>query len=174
MKEAFEVKLREFKEKAELGPGAEEELSEEESKIESEETVTEEPFTDEFGPTMSITTEPEELPITSDVITDFFEPTEMESTPTTEYIGQEVLNDEQETGEESEEKEGEDEVLPEEPMEGEMGKENEEEVPVSKESSKINVLSRIMSSERKRHWSKRGKAIKNRLKKWFQKRWGDN
>lgn len=155
MKEAFEVKLRELKGKAELGPGVEEELSEEES--------TE-------GPTMSITTEPEELPITSDVITDYFEPTEMEATPTTEYIVQEVLNDEQETGEESEEKESEDEVLPEEPMEGGIGKENEEEVPVSK----INVLSRIMSSERKRHWSKRGKAIKNKLKKWFQKRWGDD
>lgn len=166
MKEAFEVKLREFKEKAELGPGAEEELSEEESKIESEET--EEPFTDEFAPTMSITTEPEELPITSDVFTDYFEPTEMESTPTTEYI--EVLNDEQETGEEWEEKGSEDEVFPEEPMEGGIGKENEEEVPVPK----INVLSRIMSSERKRHWSKRGKAIKNKLKKWFQKRWGDD
>jgi len=37
----------------------------------------------------------------------------MEATPTTEYIVQEVLNDEQETGEESEEKESTDEVLPE-------------------------------------------------------------
>ena len=174
MKEAFQVKLRELKEKAELGPSTEEELSEEESEVAPEETFTDGPFTD--GPF----TDEFELPSTSDAITDQLKPTEMLSTPTTEeppteYIdgdwNQEVVNDEQQTGEESEEEDGEDEVIPEGPIEEEEAAASEE------ESSQINVFSRMMS-ERKRHMLKRGKAmkskLKNALKKWFNKRREDN
>jgi len=202
MKEAFQVKLRELKEKAEeLGPGTEEELSAEESEEASEATFTDElitdgPFTDEFAPTISITTEPEELPSTPDVTTDQLEPTEMLSTPTTEVLpteypdeewNQEVVNDEAQTGEESEEEEGEDEV----PVAGAVEEEDdddeeeeegdEEEAPVSEEeSSRINILSRLMSERRNqkmKHWMKRGKAMKSKLKSvmknWFNKRRGD-
>ena len=186
MKEAFQVKMRELKEKAEkLGPHIEEEESE-------EPTFTEGPFTD--GPfTDEITADPEELPSTPDVITDQLEPTDMLSTPTTgvlpteypdEEWNQEVVNDEQQTGEESEEEEGEDEVLSggvkEEDDEEEEG--DEEEGPVSEEeSSRVNILSRLMSERRKqrmKHWLKRGKAmksnLKNVMKNWFNKRRDEN
>ena len=177
MKEAFQVKLRELKEKAEtLGPATEE--SEEESEEASEATFTEGPFINEFAPT----TEPEDLPSTSDVITDDFELTEMTTVMPTEYPdeewNQEVVNDEAETGEESEEEEGDDEV----PMaakdqdEDEEG--DEEEGPVSEEeSSRTNILSRLMSERRKqrvKHWMKRGKAVKNMMKNWFNKRREDD
>ena len=165
------MKLRELKEKAEEF---------------TEGPFTDGPFTDEFTPTTSISTDPEELSSTPDVFTD--QPTEMLSTTEvlpTEYPGEEweegeVLNDEQQTGEESEEEEGEDEVSPEESLNGGVGEEegDEEEGPVSQEeSSRINILSRLMSERRKqrmKHWLKRGKAMKNTFKNWFNKKRGDD
>ena len=175
MKEAFQVKLRELKEKAEkFGPS----IEEEESEAASAATFTEGPFTD--GP---FTDESEELPSTPDVITDQLEPTEMLSTPTTEALptdypdedwNQEVVNDEQQTGD--------DEVLSggvnEEDDDGDEEGEDEEDGPVSEEeSSRVNILSRLMSERRKqrlKHWLKRGKAMKgqfkNVMKNWFNKR----
>ena len=169
------MKLRELKEKAEtLGPATEE--SEEESEEASEATFTEEPFIDEFAPT----TEPEDLPSTSDVITDDFEPTEMTTVMPTEYPdeewNQEVVNDEAETGEESEEEEGDDEVLMAAKDQDEDEEGDEEEGPVSEEESSHNTSER--RKQRMKHWMKRGKAmksqVKNVMKNWFNKRREDD
>lgn len=206
MKESFKVKLRELKEEEELGPGTEEEVASEETFTDG--PFTDGPFTDEPAPTITITTIPEEIPNTSEVITDQFEPTEMLSTPGTEVLpteypdedldgneewSEEVVNDEQQASEESEEdsqeeEDDEDEVLPEEPIAGgfEEEDEDEDEGPVSEEhqvqekSSKINILSRLMSERRNqkmKQWLKRGKAMKNELKKgwknWLKRHRGD-
>lgn len=206
MKESFKVKLRELKEEEELGPGTEEEVANEETFTDG--PFTDGPFTDEPAPTITITTIPEEIPNTSEVITDQFEPTEMLSTPGTEVLpteypdedldgneewSEEVVNDEQQASEESEEdsqeeEDDEDEVLPEEPIAGgfEEEDEDEDEGPVSEEhqvqekSSKINILSRLMSERRNqkmKQWLKRGKAMKNEFKKgwknWLKRHRGD-